>query len=131
MISNIDHVNEGELSTPTQIARRVAAMLEQRTDAVVGTTLRSCGRPPRGVKIILTEVGVRVEVSDCGLAMQQHGQVIRYLEELGECVGQLPPPTVSERFLIMLQRAARLCILGGFPLAPRKHTLYCLGVAGE
>lgn len=129
MTANIEHVQASRLPCLAWVGRRLADTMDQRIDAVVVTTLRSCEAPPLGVRIILSEVGARVELSDRGLTPLQHSQVLRYLKGLGQRFSQLPPPGVAERSFIVLRRGARLCMVGEFPLALRKYALYCLVAA--
>ena len=125
--SAISHLQSGGLPGPRPIERRLADMMDRRADAVVATTLRSSGPSPAGARIILTELGVRVEISD----PQQHTQVMHYLDQLCERFGQLPRPGATERILIMLSYGARLSIVSKLPLTLRRYALYWLAIARE
>lgn len=129
--ASIGHLQMGKLPGLRHIERRLTDVMDRRADAVVVATLRSCEAPNWGVRIVLTELGASLEVSDQGMTLRHQVQVISYLEELCERFDQLPHPGVPERVFIILRYGARLSILSTLPLGLRRHALYCLAVARD
>lgn len=105
-----------------QHCRQLTVAVRQRCEAVALEALRGCPPAP-GLRLTVSELGVRAELTNDVLDQRQRFDVWQYIHRASDRLGSLPAPSLAERVSLIVTRVSQYCIKSDWPFMWRRCVL--------